>query len=92
MENHMTEKSIIELLEEVSISFANNEENKGYSLLLKVIPMIEQISQSMIAKEGENPLLSALQPLLEGMENQDTWMMSEVIQYDIIPILKKYGV
>lgn len=46
----------------------------------------------MIAKEGENPLLSALQPLLEGMENQDTWMMSEVIQYDIIPILKKYGV
>lgn len=88
----MTEQSIVEILEEISFAFSNNEESKGYSLLLKAIPIIEQISQSMIAKEGGNPLLSALQPLLEGMENQDTWMMSEVIQYEIIPLLKEYGV
>lgn len=84
MDNHL-----VITLEQVADLFSNNKEKEGYVLLLQVISKLEILSRSIIEKEGNNPLLSSLQTLMEAMENKDIWTMSDVIQYELIPMIQQ---
>lgn len=87
----MDNKELLNILEEVATLFVNNEEKKGYTLLMKAIPMLEKLSCSIVEKENGNPLLAGLQTLVEAMENQDIWMMADVIQCELIPVIQNYN-
>ena len=83
-------KEMIEVLQNIVTCLQGEEEGKGYAMLVEAVPQLERISNAIIEQEGENTLMAGLVSIIEGLENQDKWMIADVIQYEIIEKLNEY--
>ncbi|WP_333859921.1 hypothetical protein [Clostridium sp.] len=87
--------NLIELIEDFSIAIYKREKDESYKLLIDIIDKLDIVinmkSKSILESKVNciDKLSNKLPILLEAFENGDDVLISDILNYEIKPILKK---
>lgn len=88
--------NLIKAIENFSISIFERDDNKSFTILMEMIDKLDSIisGESVFRLENKtnlyiNELAAKFPYLLDGFENGDNLLISDILTYEIKPILKK---
>lgn len=89
--------NLIELIEKFSLIIYQSGNNESYGLLIKIIDILDSIvgekSSLILEKKFEiyiKKLTDKFPDLLDAFENNDNVLISDILKYEIKPILKVF--
>lgn len=86
--------SLIERIDELSELFYKQKSQEGYLILPDIIEKMLELIQDLIMEKNEiiekniNELTGLLKNILKAMEEGDTVLMADILQYEMVDRLK----
>lgn len=84
---------IIEMIDNVSDMFYKQRESQGYDMLNQLIGKLVNLTQSLgdraENKEYNDKLIQCLSQALAALEEKDSVLLSDILSYDLVDLLKE---
>ena len=88
--NQILLKNVIDILSQVVDLLYQENLQKAYMLLAAVLPKMEELAQGIPDQRQQEELADRLRQALEAMEDGDSTLLADLIQYEILEQLNTF--
>ena len=75
-------------IEETTDLFYQQKVNEAYESFIQLLPQISVFAESLSEEEKREELLGVLAPALEALEQKDSILLADILQYELLEILE----